>query len=342
MCGAVTTRVHAALGRGQNAGFGPMPPVRTAIASMLLVLTANAAASAQAPGEAPSRAASAPAVTASDGTSSRRPFPRVRWRWRRSDIGDYVTVGVGAATAGSMIGIGAAGAVTRTSGGILFDEDARNALRLSDETSRMIARDVSDGLLTLLTSAPVLLDALVLGAWLHDDPEIALELILIHAEVIAVTLGLQTIANIAASRERPYGRNCGATGPDGLPEGSFFCNSPDRYYSFFSGHTSQSFASAAVVCSAHMNMPLLGGGAADAVPCVTGMALAAVTGLLRVMGDMHYLTDVLTGAVMGTAVGFFLPWALHYAHGRSEGSAAPDVRVSVVPTGTGASLVGIW
>ncbi|HBQ17388.1 MAG TPA: hypothetical protein DEF51_41765, partial [Myxococcales bacterium] len=90
----------------------------------------------------------------------------------------------------------------------------------------------------------------------------------------------------------------------------------DRFYSFFSGHTSQSFASAAVVCSAHMNMPLLGGGEVEAVPCVTGFAFAAATGLLRMMGDQHYATDVITGALVGTAVGFLLPWALHFAHER--------------------------
>lgn len=273
-----------------------------------------------------------------------RPFPRQRWRWARADVGNYVLMGLGAATAGAMIGVGASGVVSPTRGGVLFDEDARNAVRLSDRNARLIAQDVSDGLLSLMTAAPILFDALVLGAWLHEDPDIALELILIHAEVITVTLGLQTLANIVASRERPYGRTCGGPTDDDLPEGSFFCNSPDRFYSFFSGHTSQAFASAAVVCSAHMNMNLLGGGAADAIPCVTGFVFAAATGLLRMMGDMHYATDVLTGAIVGTTVGFLLPWALHFSRPRAEPGATPpsDVRVTVVPTGAGASMFGIF
>jgi len=270
--------------------------------------------------------------------------PEVRWRWRSSDIGDYVTIGAGAAVAGTMIGIGASGVTTPSRGGILFDDDVRDAIRLDDEFARQIARDVSDGTLSLLTSAPILFDALVLAAWQHDDPEVALELILIHAEVIAVTLALQTTANIIASRERPYGQTCGGPSPDDLPEESFFCNSPDRFYSFFSGHTSQSFASAAVVCSAHMNLPLLGGGDIEALPCVTGFAFAAATGMLRIMGDQHYLTDVITGAVVGTAVGFLVPWALHFAHERLEGEerAPGDVSWSLVPTGTGASVIGFW
>ncbi len=277
---------------------------------------------------------------------ARRSTDAVRWRWRSSDIGDYVTIGIGAATAGTMIGIGASGVTTPSRGGILFDDDARGAIRLDDEFARQISRDVSDGFLTLLTSAPFLFDALVLGAWQHDDPQIALELILIHAEVIAVTLALQTTANIIASRERPYGQTCGGPSADDLPEESFFCNSPDRFYSFFSGHTSQSFASAAVVCSAHMNMPLLGGGEVEAVPCVTGFAFAAATGLLRMMGDQHYATDVITGALVGTAVGFLLPWALHFAHERREGeddyAAHDDVAWALVPTGSGASVIGFW
>ena len=194
-----------------------------------------------------------------------------------------------------------------------FDEGVRDALRLPIEQQRLIIRDFSDGLLTLATSTPILFDALILAAWQHESELAAIEMIFIHAEVIATTLSLQTLANVLVSRERPYGRTCGGGGPDDFDEDIFFCNSPDRYYSFFSGHTSQAFASAAVLCSFHMNMPLLGDGPENTLlPCITGFTIAAATGVFRILGDMHYASDVLTGAAVGTTVGFLLPWLLHF------------------------------
>ncbi|MFK7986888.1 MAG: phosphatase PAP2 family protein [Sandaracinaceae bacterium] len=272
-----------------------------------------------------------------------RSFPATRWRWESTDVGNFVLMGIAGATAGTNVGLGSAMLVEPNRGRNPFDEGARDGLRLAEEGQRLIARDVSDGFLTLMTSAPILFDALVLGAWLHDDPDIAFEMIIMHAEVVFVTLALQTTANVVVSRERPYGRTCTATpGPDEFPDDSFFCDSPDRFYSFFSGHTSQSFASAAVVCSAHMNMPLLGGGAADIVPCVTGFAFAAATGMLRLLGDMHYATDVITGAAVGTAVGFLLPWALHFSRPRRDDSESDDVSWVLVPSGNGASVFGVF
>ena len=116
---------------------------------------------------------------------------------------------------------------------------------------------------------------------------------------------------------------------------NFFCDSPDRYYSFFSGHTSQAFASAAVVCSFHANMPLLGNGPENHIPCVTAMVGAAATGFLRIAGDMHYLSDVLTGMGVGLATGFLLPWLLHFGpHNQSsdEDDGGDDVAWTFMPT----------
>ncbi len=55
---------------------------------------------------------------------------------------------------------------------------------------------------------------------------------------------------------------------------------------------------------------------------------AAVTGYLRIAADKHYLTDVLTGALIGSAVGFLVPFVFHResaAHGDPEATAAIQV-----------------
>jgi membrane-associated phospholipid phosphatase len=58
-----------------------------------------------------------------------------------------------------------------------------------------------------------------------------------------------------------------------------------------------------------------------------GFTAAAATGYFRMAADKHWLTDVLTGAVTGTAVGLAVPW-LHRR--RPDGHA---LRLSVVPGG---------
>jgi membrane-associated phospholipid phosphatase len=42
-----------------------------------------------------------------------------------------------------------------------------------------------------------------------------------------------------------------------------------------------------------------------------GLAIAFVTSYLRIASDTHYLTDVLFGAGLGTALGIVIPRLLH-------------------------------
>jgi membrane-associated phospholipid phosphatase len=133
------------------------------------------------------------------------------------------------------------------------------------------------------------------------------------------------------SRERPYGRECG----NERPEDSRDCDAEERYWSFYSGHTSQSFAGATVTCMHHAYVPLYGGGAGDDWACVGALGVATMTALLRVGTDVHYLSDVTVGALMGSAAGLLIPWLLHYRHGTPQRSASEAFRFTVVPTGLG-------
>jgi membrane-associated phospholipid phosphatase len=51
-----------------------------------------------------------------------------------------------------------------------------------------------------------------------------------------------------------------------------------------------------------------------------GLALAAFTGYLRMGAEQHYLTDVLTGAAVGSLVGWAVPYLFH----RPRNSGAPQ------------------
>jgi membrane-associated phospholipid phosphatase len=77
--------------------------------------------------------------------------------------------------------------------------------------------------------------------------------------------------------------------------------------SFFSGHTGLAFAMAS---SSGAVASLREYRSAPAIWIGGGM-LAVTTGYLRVAADAHYATDVIAGAVVGTAVGLAIPLLFH-------------------------------
>jgi membrane-associated phospholipid phosphatase len=182
-------------------------------------------------------------------------------------------------------------------------------------------------------------DAIVVASWYRRSPEVGWQQGLITAEVLAVTAGLQGVVSSLVSRERPYVRECG----DDRREDSRDCTVNDRYWSFYSGHTSQSFAGAAVTCMHHAYVPLYGGGAADDWACVGALAVATGTALMRMGTDVHYASDVAVGALMGAATGVLVPWLFHYRYGAGElSSAQKELGFTVIPTGLGARGVLVF
>ena len=261
--------------------------------------------------------------------------------WPKFRIGEWIAAGAGLAALLSSRMLAVPNA--HWQGGIGFDEAARDALRLHTPSARRWARDGSDIGITINESWPFF-DALVVAGWYRDSPQVGVQQALISAEVLSVTAGVQGLVSLFASRERPYGRECGGE----LAEQTRDCGARDRYYSFYSGHSSQSFAAAAVNCMHHAYVPLYGGGAADSWACVGSFGVAATTALLRVATDVHYVSDVLVGALIGTTTGLMLPWALHYRHGSGtqlRGSTneldRPKLELSVRPA-FGADFNGLY
>lgn len=220
-------------------------------------------------------------------------------------------------------------------GGILFDEGFRGAIRLSAIGDQEIARTISDLTLgaTVLMAAGV--DAALVPA-VQEDGELVWRAELAHTLALGVTISAGEIVKRLIGRARPYEREC-ADDPD-----RHGCDAEDRFHSFYSLHSGVAFTSAGFSCAMHLERGLYGDLAADATSCGISLALAATTGLLRVVSDRHYLSDVLIGAALGFLVGYLMPLAM-VPDVHRDPAIAPPPQTQQTPIGgpAGAAPIGI-
>ena len=120
---------------------------------------------------------------------------------------------------------------------------------------------------------------------------------IMYLENFIWSFSLPHLAKGTLTRYRPYVYN------DEVPEEQKL--SPDATLSFFSGHSTYAFSSAVFLSTtfAKYNPD------SSLKPYVWGssLLLAATVGYLRFIAGMHYPTDILTGAIVGSAIGFLIP-----------------------------------
>lgn len=206
-----------------------------------------------------------------------------------------------------------------------LDRNARDALRWSDTRA---ASRISDVLGYGLGPAAALgLNAIVA----HKDGRARREWrnnAIIIAQGALLAQSITRLVKFAAARERPYVHALPLDDPQRGED-------PDQNTSFLSGHASYNFAlavGAGTVAS-------MRGYRHTRWVWAVGLSIATATGYLRIAGDRHYLTDVLGGAALGSAVGFSVPYLLH----RKPREQEPATRqLSLLPQRGGAKLALTW
>ncbi|MEI9936083.1 MAG: phosphatase PAP2 family protein [Pseudomonadota bacterium] len=254
-------------------------------------------------------------------------------RWPKFRPSEYVLTAVGGSAA-LVLYFGVHDAQTpRRTGGILFDDYFREALRLRAPGQRDAARTASDWTAISALSWAIAVDSLVVPL-ARGSSELSGQMLLMDAEAFAFSTLITTTLFKTVARARPSYVDC-------VRDAKYdpLCKM-HATGSFPSGHTNTAFTAAGLSCAHHLHVPLYGDRLADVLACTGTIALAATTGTLRILGDRHYATDVLVGAMIGFAVGYGMPTLLHYGKVQSN-AATPSATqplgaaVPIVPTISG-------
>ena len=133
------------------------------------------------------------------------------------------------------------------------------------------------------------------------------------AETFLMAHTLPHVVKPLVSRVRPYNYYAAADNPE----------KSDWNHSFFSGHTTMAFAGATfgsyTFCKWFPDSKLK-------IPVIAiSYSLATFTGISRLYAGCHFATDVLMGAAVGTAIGFFVPW-LHKV-------STKETQIALLPNG---------
>ena len=243
---------------------------------------------------------------------------RVRWNpaWPRFRPSEY------ALTAGLAFNVAQATFLypapkANWEGGILFDNAVRDAILLGSREARNTAAVVSDDIYYVLATYPLVVDTAIVTWGIHGAGDVAFQMMLINFESYALTGAIALTAE-KLGRVRPMADDC-----EKDPNYAKNCGSgPNLNASFLSGHTTIAFAGAGLMCAHHTNLPLYGHRIADIGACLTGFAAATTAGVLRVMSDNHYASDVWLGSGIGILGGWLWPLIWHYGFGARGSSLA--------------------
>jgi hypothetical protein len=277
--------------------------------------------------------------------------PKVKWNddWARFRTVEVLAV-VGLTVGSIVLSTVEAPVPANWKGPILFDNAARKFFRGTTAKSEQTAADVSDYLYKGVVLFPYVVDNYIMALGVHQSADVALEMTLIDMQSLGFAGVLSLAAERSVGRQRPYAQECDPSRPPGQQfVRANVCNPPVDNQSFYSGHAAATFTIAGLTCVHHQHFPLYGGGAPDALVCVGMLGVATTTGLLRLVADRHYASDVLTGTAVGLFSGYVLPSLLHYGFGKTRskpllkttyGNIAP--MPLVYQGGGGIGLTGIF
>lgn len=224
----------------------------------------------------------------------------------------------------SLIGNGQPGAYCGTSTTPACNAHTLNALdRLALGRSSPGARIAAD-VLSVVPVAYFAIDIVDVG-WRHWRSY--LTDLWVAAEVLVWNGGIQDVVRHAVRRPRPFMYTPGLYASER--------DTADAAFSFYSGHTA--FAFAAATTAAYTFTLRHPHSRAQWIVWPALMLLASTEPVLRVLSGDHFPTDVMVGALAGSAVGLLIP-ALHRRVGHAASPVVASLRLAPTQTSTTTAL----
>lgn len=183
-----------------------------------------------------------------------------------------------------------------------FDENIREAVRLKSESARDVTSVAGEALMGVMIAAPFLETLSTLG-FRDDNWDAQWQTQLINVESFTVTSLISSLMQNFLTRERPFVRNCRNGNCEGYLENR----------SMPSGHIAFALTGAGLMCNHHKYQEIYADTGRERAVCATAIGLSVADGMLRLLADRHYATDVIVGALIGGFSGFVLPRWLHYS-----------------------------
>lgn len=273
----------------------------------------------------------APALRAEDvpAASTGTPVVKYAWKeeWPRFRPIEYAVTGAALAGAAANFYLVPPPHNPVWRGPIFFDERARGAMLIGSEAGRDKVKVAAD-LLVIPLMGYAMLDGPVVALW-AGNKDTAFQLAMINAETFAVAEFLNLSITNLIPRTRPAGAVCD-------PESKY---DKSCVKSFWSGHSTNAFTAASLICVEHDALDLYGG-KRDAPACGAALAIAAVAGASRITSNNHHASDVIVGAAVGGLLGYWMPKLLHFRTRKEPklGWLMP----SVSPAGGGLTYVLAW
>lgn len=263
--------------------------------------------------------------------------------WPHANAWDYSLAGV-AATAFAVEGLALQWhqAPLRWTDPILFDQDARSALRAGDPNVRHGVDTASWVLLTTQIAYPLVVD--VPYAWARYGRRLASDLFWQDAATLFLAGAVDLAVRDIAGRARPPVYDCIHAGG-----GTDCVDNPEAVRSFPGGHTLTATAGAVLTCTQHLYVRIYGN-AWDSGLCALALSSNVTVMFMRIIADSHWASDQLAGAAIGSLIGWGVPYVMHFRF-HSKPTSGVETRSSttmIMPTilpverGAGAGAVGMF
>jgi membrane-associated phospholipid phosphatase len=266
---------------------------------------------------------------------------RLHWDFPTFRLWQFVAIGL--QTAGNLyielVDVPSAGEHWRSP--LPLDRPIRDGLVAQSEAGKKNARTIADTIWYATEYYVVVVDSLLVPlAFDGFNTRVASQMTLINWQALGLSGILTRIAHHTVPRARPITYGCSEE-----PGAEFPCQPSGP--GFFSGHVAMATTGAALSCAHHAAMPLYGSGPAGGITCGLLATGSVTVGLMRIVADKHWFTDVLVGHIVGASVGLGLPWFLHYQHRITPDMSALGVSDVVwlpaaTPDGGSLSLIGFF